>query len=116
MPNHIHGIIEISKSAEHLDYNTFDYTDINIGNSQSILRSKNISPLPKGTSKTIGAFVRGFKIGVTKWVRQSTAITDVWQRSFYEHIIRNQKSHQNIADYIKENPLKWANDKFYIKS
>ena len=35
----------------------------------------------------------------------------IWQRNFYEHIIRNEKSHKAISDYIKNNPQNWNNDK-----
>lgn len=34
----------------------------------------------------------------------------LWQRNYYEHIIRNQRSYNYIATYICENPLRWAND------
>jgi len=37
------------------------------------------------------------------------------QRNYYEHIIRNEKSYQTIADYIVNNPAKWEDDKFYMK-
>lgn len=63
---------------------------------------------------TIGAIVRGFKIGVTKWVRQNTNVHDVWQRNYYEHIIRNEVSYQHIAEYILGNPAKWKDDKLCV--
>ena len=34
-----------------------------------------------------------------------------WQRSFYDHIIRNEKSLQIIREYIRNNPLQWLKDK-----
>ena len=37
----------------------------------------------------------------------------LWQRNYYEHIIRNDSSYQRIADYIINNPAKWETDKFY---
>ena len=63
MPNHVHGIIELT----------------NDGN--DTVGAKNFSPL-RGTSRTIGAIVRGFKIGVTKQLGYS-----VWQRNYWENII-----------------------------
>jgi REP element-mobilizing transposase RayT len=39
----------------------------------------------------------------------------LWQRNYYEHIIRNDNSYQNIADYIACNPAKWQSDKFYTE-
>ena len=35
----------------------------------------------------------------------------LWQRNYWEHIIRNEKSHQNISEYIINNPAKWIADK-----
>ena len=87
--------------------------------------AKNFSPLPptppispptpterpRGTSKTIGSVVRGFKIGVTKWARQNTDIHIVWQRNYYEHIIRHERALNAIRRYILENPLRWYLDR-----
>ncbi|MCU0436793.1 MAG: hypothetical protein MUC49_02700 [Raineya sp.] len=91
MPNHIHGIIEIAVGAN--DYSTLSQTNTF-----------------KSPSKTIGAMIRGFKIGVTKWFRQNTDIYTVWQRNYYEHIIRDVKSYQNICNYIINNPMNWEKD------
>lgn len=57
--------------------------------------------------------VRGFKIGVTKWMRQNTDIYNVWHRNYYEHIIRDEQSYQRISNYIIANPQNWIRDKFY---
>jgi len=38
----------------------------------------------------------------------------LWQRNYYEIIIRNEKSYQHISEYIINNPSKWQNDKFYF--
>jgi len=73
-------------------------------------RAKNVSPL-RSPSKTVGSVVRGFKIGVTKWMRQNTDTFYIWQRNYWEHIIRDDKSHENISQYIINNPTKWNNDK-----
>jgi len=55
--------------------------------------------------------VRGFKIGVTKWFRQNTDISVVWQRNYYEHIIRNGESMNKIREYIAGNPAQWDWDR-----
>jgi len=100
MPNHIHCIIELTK---------------NNGGTAPPVGAKNLSPLPSqrltpGTSRTIGSIIRGFKIGVTKQIGYS-----IWQRNYYEHIIRNEQSYTRIADYIINNPANWEKDKFYVK-
>lgn len=106
MPNHIHGIIEISGGMEN---------EPSVG-AENIPPGANIdSPqrIPfKSPSKTIGSIVRGFKIGVTKWVRENSEVQKVWQRDYYEHIIRNEKSYQIISAYILNNPENWVEDKF----
>jgi len=92
MPNHVHGIVVITETVG----------------------AKNFSPLqhrPSGTSKTLGSIVRGFKTGVTKWMHQHTNIHDVWQRNYYEHIIRNDDELKRIREYIHNNPAKWALDR-----
>ena len=98
MPNHVHGIWFIM--------------GITVG-------AKNFSPLPttgrpRGTSKTIGSIMRGFKIGVTKWMRQNNVIHNVWQRNYYEHIIRDETELSEMRKYIINNPINWQNDKNYI--
>ena len=60
-----------------------------------------------GRSETVGAIVRGFKIGVTKWLRKNTDIFRVWQRNYYEHIIRSPQELIRIQNYIKINPSRW---------
>ena len=83
-------------------------------NNDDMIRAKDFSPLRRcSPSKTIGSIVRGYKIGVTKWMRQNTDVYDVWQRNYYEHIIRNERSFQHIVEYIVNNPNRWNEDKFY---
>jgi putative transposase len=103
MPNHIHGIIVIENHD-----NSFGAKDF------SPLRKKDTRKVPAGTSKTIGSVVRGFKIGVTKWVRQNTSIRDVWQRNYWEHIIRDEKDMNRIQEYIANNPAQWETDRLYV--
>ncbi len=63
-----------------------------------------------GTSKTIGSIVRGFKIGVTKWFRKKTPGLVIWQRNYFEQIIRDEKSLFLIRKYLRENPKNWTVD------
>ncbi|MDR0982707.1 MAG: hypothetical protein LBM07_05645 [Culturomica sp.] len=49
--------------------------------------------------------VRGFKSAVSKQLGFS-----VWQRNYYDHIIRDINEYSNIAEYIKNNPQKWNNE------
>jgi len=67
-----------------------------------------------GTSKTIGSIVRGFKIGVTKWFHENTNIRNVWQRNYYEHVIRDEKFFIEKSEYIQFNALKWKDDIYFV--
>ena len=60
---------------------------------------------------TISTVVRLLKGTVSKQAGFS-----VWQKGFYDHVIRNDKDYQDIWNYIEGNPAKWAEDKLYIPS
>ena len=92
MPDHIHGIIEL--------------TPINTGvhNDAPLVLNQFKSP-----SNTIGAIVRGFKIGVTKWMRKNTNIHTVWQRNYDCRILCRKNEIGIITKYIRENPSNWKN-------
>ena len=89
MPNHIHGVIII--------------TDDGRGVLQDAPTNKFRSP-----AQTIGAIVRSFKSATTRKINQirRTAIIPVWQRNYYEHIIRDEQDLNQIREYIINNPLK----------
>ena len=73
--------------------------------------AKNVSPLRgHSPSKTIGSIVRGYKIGVTNWFRYNGNSEKIWQRNYWEHIIRDEQSCHRIAEYIINNPAKWDVD------
>ena len=59
--------------------------------------------------------IGSFKAAVTKEIHKIQPDLVVWQRSFYDHIIRNQISYEEIWAYIDGNPLKWAEDCFYTE-
>jgi putative transposase len=74
MPNHIHGIIVITDAPG---------------------RPTGRSPLQSGpTKRSLGAFVGGFKSAITKRIGELRGLprTPVWQRNYYEHVIRNEGS------------------------
>jgi len=63
----------------------------------------------EGFGSTI-APTEGFDSAITELIDLSKSI---WQRDYYEHIIRNQKAYVTIENYIINNPKKWEEDKFY---
>ncbi|ALU27231.1 MULTISPECIES: transposase [Myroides] len=111
MPNHMHAIIEIVKNKT------------KTGDNKGF----------RSPSQTIGAIVRGYKIATIKRIKVGmncnsfcvgelqfaptsptppTART-IWQRNYYEHIIRDERSYQYISNYIITNPKRWHDDKFH---
>jgi hypothetical protein len=48
---------------------------------------------------------------VTKWLHTHANVHDVWQRNYYEHIIRNDDSLNRIREYIVGNPAQWESDR-----
>ena len=63
------------------------------------------------TNARVGKLIRSWKILVTKQLGFS-----IWQRSYYDHIIRSEKDYNQIAQYIEENPAKWCDDTYYCKT
>ena len=102
MPNHVHGIINIVKNNNEGNQNV-----VGIQNFESLRVNKYQHIIPG----SIGAIIRGFKSGVTKWFRKNTKIYTIWQRNYWEHIIRDEKDLNRSRQYIINNPLKWPDDK-----
>jgi REP element-mobilizing transposase RayT len=110
MPNHFHGILEI------LDPDTQNDT---VG--APLVGAQNDSAeTPQNDKKTLSDMVDAFKsITTVEYIRGVKTLGwppfdgKLWQRNYYEHIIRNEKSYYNISNYIVNNPAKWHEDKFY---
>ena len=56
-----------------------------------------------------------YKSGVTRKIREKLPDKMVWQRSYHDHIIRNEKQYLKIWEYIENNPAKWEMDCFYCQ-
>ena len=65
----------------------------------------------KASAPTISVpnLIRSFKVLVSKEIGQS-----IWQRSYHDHIIRDEEDYLNHLQYIENNPAKWSEDKYYI--
>lgn len=97
MPNHIHGIIFIS------DFDSRRGT---------LQRAPTFERFGKPVSNSIPTIIRLFKSSVTKQINalRGTPEMPVWQRNYYEHVIRNEDDLSEIREYILNNPLKWDLD------
>ena len=108
MPNHLHGILVVESAA----------TASSVGEARCGLHSQ-------GYDETIGIPVS--LTDVVGWFKSMTTtdyirgVTDfgwppftkrLWQRSFYDHIIRNEPDLSRIVNYIEDNSRRWAEDQF----
>ena len=59
---------------------------------------------------TLGQIVAYFKYQTSKYVNLPVRL---WQRNYYEHVIRSQHSYDEIVEYIRNNPKQWYNDKLF---
>jgi len=59
-------------------------------------------------SITISKIIKHFKTNITKEIEYS-----IWQKSFYEHIVRNKKEYFKIKEYIRNNIINWRKDKYF---
>ena len=102
MPNHFHGIIFITNN------NVMAIEYINVGaTGRSPLRKQN-GPL----QYSLGSFIGGLKSITTKRanVLRNTPHQSLWQRNYYEHVIRNDVDLNRIREYIINNPIQWQFD------
>jgi len=115
MPNHLHGIVIIQPSD--LSIELSDRTTNNVGaNGRSPLQETNQDRIiPSMKPRSLSSFIAGFKSGTTKRinVRRNAPGTPVWQRNYYEQIIRDERALQAVRQYIQNNPLAWWQDELH---
>jgi putative transposase len=98
MPNHIHGIIVINHPLEETD---------------SIRQKTESEAFGKAVRNSLPTIVRSFKSAATKRVNANldNEISNLWQRGYYEHVIRSEEEMAQIGDYNLGNPQKWETDR-----
>ena len=103
MPNHIHGVIMIHDAGEHLA------APENVG-------ATHASPLPKRAfgprHRSLVSIVGSLKSAAARRINQlrGTPGAPVWQRNYFEHIIRDEAALNRIRAYIQSNPQRWHFD------
>lgn len=138
MPNHLHGIILLigdRKNSCVIGSNseissTTDLRGVGAGLESSSVEKTKIFGEPAPTvhgdnaksksAKCCGLpeIIQGFKTSSATRINQLRRTTGVpvWQRNYYEHIIRDDLALQNIRKYITNNPLSWQRDELYQNS
>jgi putative transposase len=139
MPNHIHGIIVIEdmdmgvknddRGAMHrartevdvhgdideegnMDRGVEHRAHADKNDDTGAMHRARTEVFGKPTSNTIPTIVRGYKAAVTKQINilRNAPQRPVWQRNYYEHIVRSEADYLRIATYIIDNPRKWHED------
>jgi REP element-mobilizing transposase RayT len=118
MPNHIHGIIEIT---------TDDGVGATVGAGHALplppqpqtadVRATHALPQSRFQNQgknTISSIVGSYKSAVSKHAHRLGFAEFAWQRNYWENIIRSSNDYTRIAQYIINNPINWNEDKFYI--
>lgn len=106
MPNHVHGIIMIHTRPE------------NVGATHWVAPT-NESDRPHGPApNSLGAIIGQFKAAASKRInaRRGTPGQPVWQRNYYEHIVRNDPSLNRVREYIHYNPRRWRLDRYNLNA
>ncbi len=103
MPNHFHLILEIDSNL--LKNKISEDDSERTAHELSVPKIKSLSSLMGALKTTSSSQIH--KLGFEDFA---------WHRSFHDHIIKNEQSYQNIFNYISNNPNKWNEDRFNIKS
>jgi len=97
MPNHLHAIVHIRGVGAH---------------GRAPLRTPRPADSPSRKPQSLGSLVAGFKASATKAINllHDTPGVPVWQRNYYERVIRDQIELARIRQYIADNPANWQSD------
>jgi REP element-mobilizing transposase RayT len=114
MPNHVHGIIRIRvgaglKPARRDVHGVPEGAAITVGTGVGA----GLEPAPTVRQHGLAEIVRGFKTFSARRIndQRGTPGAPVWQRNYYEHIIRSEEEMDRIREYVRDNPAQWAADR-----
>ena len=109
MPNHLHAIIVI------LDQDAISRADMESAPTGAGMARADMESAPT-VSEIVQAFKRYSTIEYINLVKKGVLPPfdkQIWQRSFYDHVIRNRDDFEQTAKYIYENPMRWYYDELY---
>ncbi len=110
MPNHIHAIIVIDESEEKMAHPPEANGKNDLSENDNKKKRMN-GPAPN----SLGAIIGQLKSRSTKRIWKLTGMNQrpIWQRGYYEHIVRNEESMEKIYLYIAGNPANWSEDEYF---
>ena len=119
MPNHMHGIIVLNDESASHDNNKIIAQSLEMESQND--QPQRIAPVNASISDVVGAYKSLVANGCLDIFKNNyvgaglapARMGKLWQRNYYEHIIRNRESYQSISNYIINNPTKWKGDKFF---
>jgi putative transposase len=115
MPNHGHGIVWIVDTAV-----TADGVRPNMERAHAMRPNAEKQDArrasPRRAPRSLGSFIAGFKASVTSRAGRELNMTGIWQRNYYDHIIRNDRELTNIRWYILSNPVHWQLDRDNVQN
>ncbi|AXJ02484.1 REP element-mobilizing transposase RayT [Cyclonatronum proteinivorum] len=118
MPNHFHAIIEIEKGDENGDWSLPGGADLQECQVPKPYQENGFQKEKSPGTKKLGQIVGAFKsITTVKYIEGVKTRNwpqfdgRLWQRSYWEHVIRNETAYRHISGYIITNPEKWAQDR-----
>lgn len=114
MPDHMHGIIQVRAplaGAPASDANDSDADEMRAGASPAPARARTRASAPT-VSDIVGAYKSLVANGCLPiYKSRNETMGKLWQRNYYERIIRNENAYQRISQYIIDNPAKWTRKK-----
>jgi putative transposase len=119
MPNHIHGIVWIVATGDARAQGVASRIPVRAHGRAPQHTPVQRTPPPRTplqrAPRSLGSFVAGYKSAVTKRINQmrGTPGQSVWQRNYWEHVVRNEESLNRIREYIENNPARWAEDQLH---
>jgi putative transposase len=92
MPNHVHGVIIIKDDGRDTPWRV------------------PTEQFSKPVKNSLATIIRQYKSSVSRIISKQFNETNIWQRNYHEHIIRNDNEWNNIHLYIEANPANWTED------
>ncbi len=111
MPNHFHGIVHIIEQSTAL----IDKDNVGTIHTVGAIHELPLQKRQQRRNMILPKIVGRFKMITTKQINiiRDTPGVPLWQRNYYEHIIRDDADYTRIAEYLDDNPSSWIEDSLH---